>query len=129
MNGVVRMARQFLGQGNPGITQSMNVNFNYSHSASDSLNLFPELGGKNQSHQYSVQLATPLARVASPTAVNANWNRTNSQASNYFSNLTNIGSQIGLARLPDSPQLWGLPNVTLNQFTGLNEQQPDFTPF
>ena len=45
-NGLVRMARQFLGQGNPGITQSMNANFNYSHSASDSVNLFPELGGK-----------------------------------------------------------------------------------
>jgi uncharacterized membrane protein YgcG len=126
-NGLVRMARQVLGQGNPGITQSMNVNFNYSHSASDSLNLFPELGGKNQSHQYSVQLGYSIGKGRLTDSVNANWNRTNSQASNYFSNLTNIGSQIGLAGLPDSPQLWGLPNVTLNQFTGLNEQQPDFT--
>jgi len=61
-NGMMRMARQFLGQGNPGITQSMSANFNYSHSASDSLNLFPDLGGKNQTHQYSLQLGYSIGK-------------------------------------------------------------------
>ncbi len=126
-NGLMRMARQVLGQGNPGITQSMNVNFNYSHSASDSLNLFPELGGKNQTHQYSVQGGYSIGKGRLTDNVNVTWNQTHTQASNYFSNLTNIASQIGLSGLPQSPQLWGLPNVTLNQFTGLNEQQPNFT--
>jgi hypothetical protein len=126
-NGIMRMARQYLGQGNPGITQSMNVNFNYSHSASDSLNLFPDLGGKNQSHQYSVQLGYSIGKGRLTNNAGANWNRTNTQGSNYFSNLTNIANQIGLNELPDSPQLWGLPNITLNQFTGLSEQQPHFS--
>ncbi len=62
MNGIMRMARQFLGQGNPGITQSMHFNFNYSHSASDNLNLFPQLGGKNQSHQYAVQAGYSIGK-------------------------------------------------------------------
>jgi hypothetical protein len=127
MNGIMRMARQVLGQGNAGITQSMNANFNYSHSASDSLNLFPQLGGKNQSHQYSLQLGYSLGKGRLTNNLSGTWNQTHSDASNYFSNLTDIASQIGLNGLPDSPQLWGLPSITLNQFTGLNEVQPHFT--
>jgi len=125
-SGLMRMARQVLGQGNPGITQSMNVNFNYSHSASDGLNLFPSLGGKTQSHQYSLQAGYSIGKGRLTNNLTATWNRTNAQTSNYFSNLTDIASQIGLDGLPDSPQLWGLPNVTLNQFTSLSEQQPSF---
>ena len=88
MNGLVRMARQFLGQGNAGITQSMNANFNYSHSASDSVNLFPELGGKNQSHQYSLQLGYSIGKGRLTDNLTGTWNLSHSQASNYFSNLT-----------------------------------------
>jgi hypothetical protein len=125
-NPLLRMARQYLGQGGGGVTQSMNANFNYNHAASDSLNLFPELGGKNQTHQYSLQLGYSLGKGKLTNNLTGTWNETRTQASNYFSNVTNIAPQIGLTGLPDAPQLWGLPNVTMNQFTGLNEQQPNF---
>jgi trimeric autotransporter adhesin len=126
VNPMMRMARQFLGAGNPGITQSMSVNYNYSHNASDSLNLFPELGGKNQTHQYSLQLGYSIGEGRLTNNFTATWNKTRTEVSNYFSNLTDIASQIGLTGVPDAPQLWGLPDVTLDQFTGLNEQQPNF---
>ncbi len=125
-NPLMRMARQYLGQGNQGITQSVNANFNYSHSASDSLNLFPQLGGNNQTHQYSLQLGYSIGKGRLTDNLTGSWNRTHTQVSNYFSNVTDIAPQLGLTGLPSSPQLWGLPDVTLNQFTGLNEQQPNF---
>ncbi|HEX3987005.1 MAG TPA: TonB-dependent receptor [Acidobacteriaceae bacterium] len=125
-NPLARMARQFLGQGNPGITQSLFGNFNYQHSASDSLNLFPDLGGKNQTHQYSLQLGYSIGQGRLTNAITANWNQTHTQASNNFSNVTDIAPQLGLNGLPNAPQLWGLPSVTLNQFSSLSEQQPDF---
>jgi hypothetical protein len=126
MNGIMRMARQFLGQGNPGITQSMHFNFNYSHSASDNLDLFPQLGGKSQTHQYSVQAGYSIGKGRLTDNINFAWNQTHSEISNYFSNVTDVASQLGLNGLPDNPQLWGLPNVTLNQFSSLSEQQPHF---
>ena len=125
-NGIMRMARQFLGQGNPGLTQSMHFNFNYSHNAADNLNLFPQLGGKNQTHQYSLQAGYSIGKGRLTDNFNLAWNQTHSDLSNYFSNVNDIASQLGLSGLPDSPQLWGLPNITLNQFTGLSEQQPHF---
>ena len=48
--------RQFTGASSPGLHQSINANFNYSHTGADEVNLFPDLGGKQQTHQYSLQL-------------------------------------------------------------------------
>jgi len=119
--------RQRLGQGSsPGLHQNLNFNFNYSHSASDNLNLFPDLGGKHQSNQYSLQAGYSISKGHLANILNLNWNRTNSETTNYFTNTTDIASQIGLNGLPTNPQLYGLPSVTLNQFTSLNEQQPAF---
>jgi len=125
-NPLMRLARQYLGQGNQGITQNINVNFNYSHAAADDVSIFPDLGGKTQTHQYSLQVGYSIGKGRLTNNITANWNRTHTQLSNYFSNVDNIAPQLGLNGLPESPQLWGLPSVTLNQFTGLSEQQPNF---
>ena len=125
-NPFMRMARQFLGVGTPGITQSLFVNYNYEHSASDSLNVFAPLGGKNQTHQESLQLGYSIGKGRLTNTVTGGWNQTHTQVGNYFSNVNDVAPSLGLSGLPASPQLWGLPNVTLNQFTGLNEQQPEF---
>ena len=119
--------RQRLGQASsPGLHQSINFNFNYSHSALDNLNLFPDLGGKQQSNQYSLQVGYSISKGHLANMLNLNWNRTNAETTNYFTNTTDVASQIGLNGLPSAPQLYGLPDVTLNQFTSLSEQQPSF---
>ncbi len=118
--------RARLGQGSTQLTQSVNGNFNYSHAASDNLNIFPGLGGKSQTHQYSLQTGYTVSKGHLTDILNLAWNRTNSQVSNFFMNATDPASQIGLAGLPSNPQLYGLPDITLNQFTSLSEQQPVF---
>ena len=126
-NPFMRMARQYLGQGGTqGISQSVNANFNYNHTASDSPNIFALLGGRSQLHQYSLQLVYSIGKGRLTNNLTATWNRSHTQATNFFSNLTDIAPQLGLTGLPQSPQLWGLPDVTLNQFTGMNEMQPSF---
>ncbi len=55
-----------------------------------------------------------------------NWNRSDSQLKNNFTSTTDIASQIGLSGLPTNPLFFGLPNLTLNQFTSVTEQQPNF---
>ncbi len=118
--------RQRFGLASQGIHQNINTNFNYSHAASDNLNLFPELGGKSQSHSYSLSVGYSITKNHLTDMLNVNWNRSDSQVSNYFTNTTDVASQIGLNGLPVDPLLYGLPNVTLNQFTSISEQQPNF---
>jgi hypothetical protein len=119
------MIRQYLGQGGNTLRQSMNVNFNYSHSAADELDLFPQLGGKQQSHQYSVQLGYSIGKGRLTNNLGLNWNRSHSQVRNDFTGNTDIASQIGLNGLSTNPLFFGLPDLTLNQFTSVTEQQPN----
>ena len=123
---LVGLVRQYMGQSR-GLQQNIHTNFNYSHSASDALDLFPLLGGKQQTHQYSLDLGYTISRGRLANNFDISWNRTQSELTNYFTNQQDIAAQIGLTIFPGtqvSPVNYGLPNVTLNQFSGLSEQQP-----
>jgi hypothetical protein len=125
---VSSMIQQFMGASAPGLRQNINVNFNYSHAATDELNLFPSLGGKQQTHQYSLQLGYTIGVNKLTNNFSINWNRTNNQLTNYFTNTQDIASSIGINIFNGAavnPVNFGLPNVTLTQFTGLSERQPN----
>ena len=118
------MLQRYLGRSAPG--QSINVNYNYEHVGSDQLSLFPDFDGKEQTNQYSLQVGYSLGIGRLTNQFSANWNRTNSQLGNEFTNATNIAAAIGLSGLPTNSVLYGLPDVTMNQFSSLNEVQPNF---
>jgi hypothetical protein len=116
---------------NLGLRQSINFNYNWSHSAKDDTNIFPELGGKGSSDNNSVQAGYTVGYHKITDIFNANWNRSSSQATNFFTNGMDAATQAGIlgpdgGPLNTSPLNYGLPNVTLSNITGLNEQQPSF---
>jgi hypothetical protein len=116
-------------QQNQGLRQSMNSNFNWSHSASDNVNLFPQLGGKTASNSYSLQAGYTLGYKKFTNIFNANWNRSDTNVTNFFTNGTDIETQIGILGpggdpLSSTPLNYGLPSVVLSDISGLNEQQP-----
>jgi len=115
-----------------GLPQSVNFNYNWAHTATDNINVFPELGGKTASDSYSLQGGYTLGYHKLTSIFNANWNRSDSHATNYFTGITDIATQVGVLGpggnpLNPSPLNYGLPNITLSSFTGLNQQQPKFT--
>jgi len=122
---------------NQGLRQSINFNYNWAGSASDNVNVFPQLGGKTSSNSNSVQAGYTVGYHKLTNIFSLNWNRATSYATNYFTNKTDIATSIGILGPPagssptpalnSSPLNYGLPNVTLSNFTGLNEQQPNFS--
>lgn len=123
------IARQFINTGN-GLNQSMNVNFNYSHSASDDVNVFPELGGKQQTHSYSLSAGYSIGKGKLTNNFTFTWNRNNSQLRNFFTNIEDVSTQVGIlgpdGALNSNPLNYGLPNFVFNNFSGINQQQPNF---
>jgi len=118
-------------QQNQGLRQSVNANFNYADSASDNVNLFPELGGKTAGHNYSLQTGYSLGYHRINSNLTGGWNRSLSQVKNFFTDGTDVATQIGVlgpdgAPLNSSPLNYGVPNIVLSGTTGLNEQQPSF---
>jgi hypothetical protein len=117
---------------NQGLRQSINLNYNWSDSASDNVNLFPQLGGKSSSNANSVQAGYTVGFHKITNIFNANWNRSTSQQTNFFTNKTDIATQLGIlgpggSALNASPLNYGLPSVQVGSIAGLGEQQPSFS--
>ena len=117
---------------NQGLRQSINFNYNWSHSASDQVNIFPQLGGKTASDSNSVQAGYTVGYHRVTNIFNASWNRSNSQTTNFFTNgptLRPMSAFLGRTdtALNSSPLNYGLPSVILSSITGLNQQQPSFS--
>ena len=119
-------------QQSQGLRQSINFNYNWAHSALDNVNIFPELGGKTSSESNSVQAGYTIGYHKVTSIFNASWNRSNSQIMNFFTNGTDIATQIGIlgpngTPLNASPINYGLPTIQLGDIAGLNQQQPSFS--
>jgi hypothetical protein len=117
---------------NQGLRQSINVNYNWTDSAADSVNIFPQLGGRTSSDANSLQAGYTVGYHKVTNVFNSNWNRASSQATNFFTNSLDIATQVGIfgpggAALNASPLNYGLPSASLSDFTGLSEQQPSFS--
>ncbi len=119
-------------QQSQGLRQSVNVNYNWSHTATDNVNIFPQLGGKTASDADSLQAGYTLGYKKLTSITNGGWNRSDSQATNFFTNGTDVATQVGVLGpggnpLNPSALNYGLPSITLSSFTGLTQQQPDFS--
>jgi hypothetical protein len=114
-------------QQNQGLRQSINFNYNWTDSASDNVNIFPQLGGKSSSSANSVQAGYTVGYHKLTNIFNANWNRSTSQATNYFTNKTDIATGLGIGGINSAPLNYGLPNLVLSSIQGFNEQQPSFS--
>ena len=79
-----------------GLRQSVNVNYNWAHTATDNVNIFPQLGGKTASDSYSLQAGYTLGYRKLTSIFNASWNRANSHATNFFTSSTDIATQLGI---------------------------------
>ncbi len=117
------------GSANQGLRQSINLNYNWSHSASDLVNLFPDLGGKSASSSYSLQAGYTVGYHRFTSISNVNWNRSNSHTTNFFTDTTNNPAAAASLTIPNNvPLNYGVPDVSLsNGIQGLSETQPSFS--
>src|ERR1035441_3389222 len=88
---------------NQGLRQSINFNYNWTNSASDNVNNFPQLGGKSSSDSNSVQAGYTVGYHKLTNVLNASWNRSTSQTTNFFTNGTDIANQIGIQGTDSAP--------------------------
>src|SRR5579862_9540692 len=140
MRGIGSNATPFMGRGGgrrngqatQGLRQSVNFNYNWSHSAQDDVSIFPQLGGKNSSNSDSLQAGYTIGYHKLTSIFNSSWNRSSAQATNFFTNVVDVATQNGILgpdgdALNASPLNYGLPNIVMSQFTGLSQQQPSFS--
>jgi hypothetical protein len=112
-----------------GLRQSINLNYNWSHSASDLVTLIPDLGGKSASDSDSVQAGYTVGYHRFTSISNVNWNRSSSHTINFFTNTSNNpAATVGVTVPNNVPLNYGVPDISLsNGIQGLSETQPSFS--
>lgn len=113
--------------GNQGLRQSLNFNYNWSHAASDLVNIFPQLGGKRATDSQALQTGYTVGYHRVTSMFRAGWNRSNAQTANFFTNTSNdVAAAAGIAIPNDVPLNYGAPNISLSGLNALTETQPSF---
>jgi hypothetical protein len=117
------------------LRQNINFNGSYSHSASDSRNIFLPLGGTTASDGYGVTAGYTVGYGRLTNNASINWNRSHATRQNYFTNgATNPGSDAGVLvgneTIQSNPFYYGVPSLSFggsNAFTGLTNTAPSDT--
>ncbi len=117
------------GSANQGLRQSINLNYNQGHNASDQVNIIPQLGGKSASNSYSLQAGYTVGYHRFTSISNVNWNRSNSSTTNFFTSTSINPAAAAGVNVPNNVALnYGVPAISLsNGIQGLTESQPSFS--
>ena len=119
----------FLRQTNQkGLRQNINVGFNSSRTASDTINIFPALDGKLQLQNYAVNLGYTIGYGRLTNTLALNWNRSHNTATNLFTGRTDVaaasGITVGNGSTDSNPFNFGVPSVNFSAFSGFADTAP-----
>ncbi len=108
------------------------MNFNLNRVANDVINVFPAFGGKRVVQGYALTAAYSVNRQHLFSNISLTSNRNNAELRNHFTNVEDVATEAGVLndgfdhRINQNPLNYGLPNLVLNNFTGLSETQPNY---
>ena len=114
----------------PTLSQNINFNGSYSHSASDNRQIFLPLGGSSESDSYGVTAGYTVSYGRLRNNASLNWNRTHAVVTNYFTNLPvdpldSTGVTVPKPVIGADPGIYyGIPSLSFTGLTGLNVQTP-----
>jgi len=114
------------------LRQNINFNGSYSHTASDSRNIFLPLGGTTAADGYGVTAGYTIGYGRITNNASLNWNRSHATTQNYFTNgSSNPGSDAGVlvgnSTIQSNPFYYGVPSISFggsNAFTQLTNTAP-----
>jgi hypothetical protein len=118
----------------PVLRQSIAESFAYSHSANANYSFSPMLGGKSSSNGYSLSSAYTVGYGRLNNSATLSWNRSLSNALNYFTNgatdpATGLGIFVGNSSIYGNQFYYGLPSIGLTggSLAGLSDPTPSTT--
>lgn len=110
--------------GRAGTTASVNAQVQYRRNASESVNVFPTLGGRTVGSTLAVPAGLNIQRGRVSHAVNVNYSRSTSRASNQYAFLQDVAGAAGIGGVSADPFDWGVPNLSFATFSNVRDTAP-----
>jgi trimeric autotransporter adhesin len=110
------------------LNQSFSLNFNLNELATDVVNLFPQLGGKQSTEGYALTAGYTIGKGSLISNLAVTSNRSGFEVRNFYTNSQDIATQIGLqgpgAPVNSNSFNYGLPSLVFSGFSGFTQTQP-----
>jgi hypothetical protein len=110
--------------GGRGLSGTLNAQVQYRRNGSDTLNVFPQLGGVNQGDSWSPSATLNLLHNRTIHNVQVNATRSYSNARNNFAYVSDVAGDAGINGVATDPSEWGLPNLSFSSLTGIRDVAP-----
>ena len=107
------------------MTVMLNAQVQYRGNDTQSLNVFPGLGGTSKSTNISVPVSVNIAKGRTTNNISVNYTSSNSRSANRFAYNTNAVGLAGITGVATDPSEWGLPNLTFSSgYSSLRDVSP-----
>ena len=111
-------------RGGSGPRNNVNIGLNWRRSNSVQTNPFPSERGRSESSGWNVPVGWTYGKGTLTNNLRFTWNRNHTNSSNAYAYLTNVAGQLGIAGVSQDPFDFGLPSISLTNYSGLRDITP-----
>ncbi len=112
------------GRGQQGTSVLLNAQLQYRRANNDRINVFPTLGGINDSSSLSVPVSLNVAHRRMLHNVTVALSRTQSQSLNRYANVEDVAGAAGITGVATDPFAWGVPDLSFSSLTSVRDLVP-----
>ena len=112
------------GRGNQGTTVLLNAQMQYRRSDNERVNVFPTLGGVNESSTFALPVSLNVARRRTLHNISVNYSRTTGASINRYAYVEDVAGNAGITGVATDPFDWGVPSLSFSTFSGVRDLDP-----
>jgi len=112
------------GMGRNSPRNNLSFGFHYHAVSTDLTNAFPSIGGNKSTRSFDVPLSYTRSFGKLINTVRADFNRSRIGTQNLYAFNQDITGNLGIEGVSTNPFDWGLPGLSLTNFTGIQDVNP-----
>ena len=102
----------------------LNAQVQYQRGNADAINVFPQLGGRNETASFSAPMQLNVLRGRTIHNVRVTATHSHSSTRTQFSGLLNAAGDAGIGGISQEPFDWGVPSLSFAGLSGLRDLTP-----
>ena len=112
------------GRGQTGTSVMLNAQVQYRRSDAERVNVFPTLGGHNESSNLAVPVSLNIAHRRTLHNVSLNVARSTSRSVNRYAGIVDVAGEAGITGVATDPFDWGVPDLSFSSLSSLSDLDP-----
>ena len=112
------------GRANQGTAVLLNAQVQYRRSDAERVNVFPTLGGHNDSSSLAVPISLNIAHRRTLHNISFNVSRTSSSSINRYANVVDVAGDAGINGVSTDPFDWGVPDLSFSSMSSVRDLDP-----